>query len=72
MPIRHLIDTRTKLSNMSRNTESAESISNNDTDDGRCVMNMKTFEGRNRLKTVADSIIQPVDRQVIQLAFFSA
>ncbi|KAL3989926.1 Basic region leucine zipper family protein [Acanthocheilonema viteae] len=48
---------------MSRNIESAENILNNDADDGRYVMNMKTFEGRNRLKTVTDGIIQSVDRQ---------
>uniref|UniRef100_A0A0R3RR06 BZIP domain-containing protein n=1 Tax=Elaeophora elaphi TaxID=1147741 RepID=A0A0R3RR06_9BILA len=62
MLVRHLFDTRTKLSNMSKNFESAESISNNDDYDGR-YMNMKTFEGRNRLKTVTDGVLQPVDRQ---------
>ncbi|EJW78764.1 hypothetical protein WUBG_10327 [Wuchereria bancrofti] len=48
---------------MSRNIESVESMLNNGTCDGRYSMNMKTFEGRNRLKTVTDSIAQSVDRQ---------
>lgn len=69
MLVRRLIDTGTKLPNMSRNTESTEGILNNGTCDGRYALNMKTFEGRNRVKTVTDGVTQPVDRQVIQLAF---
>ncbi|VDO10134.1 unnamed protein product [Brugia timori] len=52
-----------KLPDMSRNIESVESMLNNGTCDGRYSMNMKTFDGRNRLKTVTDSIAQSVDRQ---------
>ncbi|CAG9534665.1 unnamed protein product [Cercopithifilaria johnstoni] len=48
---------------MSKNVGSAESILNNDIDDGRHIMNMKTFDGRNRLKTVTDGVVQPADRQ---------
>ncbi|EJD75734.1 hypothetical protein LOAG_17179 [Loa loa] len=48
---------------MSRNIESAESILNNTTCDGRYSMNTKTFEGRNRFKAGTDGVTQPVDRQ---------
>uniref|UniRef100_A0AAF5PKE8 BZIP domain-containing protein n=1 Tax=Wuchereria bancrofti TaxID=6293 RepID=A0AAF5PKE8_WUCBA len=48
---------------MSRNIESMESILNNGIYDGRYSMNMKTFEGRNHLKTITDSIAQSIDRQ---------
>lgn len=69
MLVPYLIDTRTKLSKMSRNIEGTEGILSSDIDDGHYIMNMKTFEGRNRLKTVTD-VMQPSDRKVSQSAIF--
>ncbi|VDK62983.1 unnamed protein product [Onchocerca ochengi] len=56
-------DTGTKLSKMSKNIETIENLLNSGTCESRYSMNTKTFEGRNRLKTVTDGVIQPVDRQ---------
>ncbi|VDP21484.1 unnamed protein product, partial [Onchocerca flexuosa] len=55
--------TGTKFSKMSRNIETTENILSNGPCENRYSMNTKTFDGRNRLKTITDGVMQPTERQ---------